>query len=269
LMLSGGAVAGYVAGAVPGNGGKSAHAALTAGAKGFLLIGCEPERDSSSGKAAEKALKSTSKVIALVAHANGALREYADVLLPIAPFTETSGTYIAQDGTAQSFAGVVRPLGETRPGWKVLRVLGDLLHANVGTFNSSEDVKAAALAQFDDTKLGAIAATVLSVESLSGSGLERVADVPIYHADSLVRRGVALSRSAYGKQAHVRMNAETSKRLGLTHGSPVNVTQGGVTVAAVLAVDETVPGDAVRIPLATDTSAQLGSTTEPMTVVAA
>jgi NADH-quinone oxidoreductase subunit G len=268
LMLSGSAVSAYVAGAVPGAGGKSAHRALTNGAKGFLLIGCEPESDSSSGLEAVNTLKSTSKVIALVAHVNQAMREYADVLLPIAPFTETSGTYVSQDGTVQSFTGVVRPLGETRPGWKVLRVLGDLLQANVGTFNSSEDVKAAALA-FDERKLGAVVGSVRAVDSPGDNSLERVADVPIYHADSLVRRGVALSRSAYGKQARVRMNAETAKQLGLTHGATVKVTQGAGTANSTLTVDGTVPNGAIRVPFATEVSALLGDATQAITVTAA
>jgi NADH-quinone oxidoreductase subunit G len=269
LMLSSSAVSAYVAGAVPGAGGKSAREALTTGSGAMLLIGFEPELDSSCGVDTAKALKSTSRVIALVSHVNQALRDKADVLLPIAPFTETSGTYVSQDGTVQSFTGVVRPLGETRPAWKVLRVLGDLLHANVGAFNSSEDVKAAALVGFDAAKLGAVPAAITSVTATAGTSLERVADVPIYHADPLVRRGVALSRSAYGKQAHVRMNAETAAQLHLTDGASVTVTQGAGSAVATLSVDASVPNGAVRVPLATEVSTQLGVATDPISVVAA
>ena len=269
LILSASNVSAHVAGAVPSNGGKPAREALTGGAGAMLLIGFEPELDTAFGLSASNALKSTSKVIALVAHVNQAMRDKADVLLPIAPFTETSGTYVSQDGTVQSFTGVVRPLGETRPGWKVLRVLGDLLHANVGSFNSSEDVKAAALAGFDATKLGAVPAAIAAVTTVTATAsesLERVADVPIYHADPLVRRGLALSRSAHGKQAHVRINAETAKRLNLAHGASVTVTQGVGCAVALLCVDATVPNGAVRVPLATETSAQLGSATDPVSV---
>ena len=269
LILSASTVSAYVAGAVPGGSGKSAREALTDGAGALLLIGLEPELDTAYGLSAQKALKSTSKVIALVAHVNLAMREKADVLLPIAPFTETSGTYVSQDGTVQSFTGVVRPLGETRPGWKVLRVLGDMLHANVGSFNSSEDVKAAALAGFDASKLGAVPAPIAAVVTTINNALERVADVPIYHADPLVRRGLALSRSAYGKQAHVRMNAETAKLLNLADGATVTVTQGAGSATSTLSVDASVPNGAVRVPLATELSAQLGASTDPITVVTA
>ena len=269
LMLSASTVSAYVAGAVPGAGGHSARQAMTSGAGVNLLIGFEPELDTAWGLGAQNVLKSTSKVIAMVAHVNQAMRDKADVLLPIAPFTETSGTYISQDGTVQSFTGVVRPLGETRPGWKVLRVLGDLLNANVGAFNSSEDVKAAALAGFDVTKLGAKPAVVSAVNATAGNALERVADVPIYHADPLVRRGVALSRSAYGRQAHVRVNGHTAQQLNLIDGAAVTVTQGAGSALATLSVDASVPNGAVRVPLATEVSAQLGAATDPITVVAA
>ncbi len=269
LILSASTVSAYVAGVVPGAGGNSARDALTSGAGAMLLIGLEPELDTAYGLSASNSQKSTSKVIALVAHVNQAMRDKADVLLPIAPFTETSGTYISQDGTVQSFTGVVRPLGETRPGWKVLRVLGDLLHANVGSFNSSEDVKAAALAGFDAAKLGAVPAAISNVAKTASTSLERVADVPIYHADPLVRRALALSRSAYGRQAHVRMNAATAKQLDLADGATVTVTQGAGSATSTLSVDASVPNGAVRVPLATEVSAQLGATTDPITVAKA
>ena len=104
---------------------------------------------------------------------------------------------------------------------------------------------------------------------MANTVLERVADVPIYHADPLVRRGLALSRSAYGKQAHVRMNAETAKQLNLSDGMSVTVTQGAGSSTSTLSVDASVPNGAVRVPLATETSAQLGAITDPITVVAA
>ena len=142
------------------------------------------------------------------------------------------------------------------------------MHANVGAFNSSEDVKAAALAGFDATKLGAKPAVVSALPTTVSSALERVADVPIYHSDSLVRRGVALSRSAYGRQAHVRMNANTAQQLNLTDGAAVTVTQGGGSALARLSVDASVANGAVRVPLATEVSAFLGAATDPITVVA-
>jgi NADH-quinone oxidoreductase subunit G len=268
LALAGSTGACYVAGATP-RGGTTAHQALTGAAKSFVLVGCEPERDSASGAQALATLGRADGVVCLTAFASEAMRTYADVLLPIAPFTETSGTYISQDGTVQSFAGVVRPLGETRPGWKVLRVLGDLLEADVGSFNTSEDVKAAALVPFDGNSLGARVASLKVVGGTVATGLERVADVPIYHADPLVRRGPALASTAYGRQPHVRVSSATAARLGLKAGGNAVISQGGFTATALLAVDESVADGAVRLPTGTELSAALGESVAAITLEAA
>jgi NADH-quinone oxidoreductase subunit G len=143
-----------------------------------------------------------------------------------------------------------------------------LLHADVGAFNSSEDVKKVALANFSDASLGAKPAAIKSAATATATSLERVADVPIYHADPLVRRGKSLHASAYGKQARVRMNAETATQFGLTHGAPVRVEQGGHAIVASLAIDEAAATGTVRVPFATEVSAALGSAVDPITVSA-
>jgi NADH-quinone oxidoreductase subunit G len=268
LTLSSASVAGYIAGAAPTNGAMTAHQALSGKASAFLLFGCEPERDSAAGALALTTLKSADKVVCMTAFASEAMREYADVLLPITPFTETSGTYVSLDGTVQSFAGVVRPLGDARPGWKVLRVLGDLLGADFKQFNSSEDVKNSALANFNESRLGALVRN-LRLPDIEYVGLERIADVPIYHSDSLVRRGHSLSLSAYGKQPRVRINADTAAELGLAAGTLVKVSQGGYSSNAILAVDDTVAAGAARIPFGTEVSAALGDACGTVTLEAA
>ncbi len=267
LTLSSSALSCFVAGASPVAAATTAHEALTGKARSFLLVGCEPERDSAAGAAALGTLDAADSVVCMTQFVTEGMRNYADVLLPIAPFTETSGTYVSLDGTVQSFTGVVRPLGETRPGWKVLRVLGDLLGADFAAYSSSDDVKVSALADFNDEKLGARVRSLRLPETESAA-LERVADVPIYHADSLVRRAAALSQSSYGRQAHVRVNAETAASLGLVSGSQVRISQGRSTAVATLAVDESVAVGGVRLPLATELSAALGDASEPITMEA-
>ncbi len=269
LALSGGAGAAYVAGAFPTDGAATAREALGSDpANTFVLVGCEPERDSSLGAEALEALGKADKVVCLTSFASDAMKQYADVLLPIAPFTETSGTYVSNDGTVQSFAGVVRPLGETRPGWKVLRVLGDLLEADFSSFNSSEDVRNAALTGFSDASLGARIRTLAMPDSTAPVGLERVADVPIYHSDALARRGQALATTSYGKQPRVRLSGETASSLSLTNGARIKVTQAGQTTRATVAVDNRVPPGSVRIPLATEVSAALGNASAAVTLEA-
>ncbi|TAG05401.1 MAG: NADH-quinone oxidoreductase subunit G [Burkholderiales bacterium] len=270
MTLAATALGAHIVGAVPGPKGHSASAALAGAAKTAVLIGFDAPRLMNQGVSPDLSTLSNARIIALNAFVHEAMKAKVDIVLPIAPFTETSGTYVSQDGTVQSFTGVVRPLGETRPGWKVLRVLGDLLHADMGAFNTSEDVRDAALAAFDPSKLGnKPAALNAQVAAVSAASLERIADVPIYHADPIVRRASSLAKSAYGKQGRVRMNAETAKHLGLSHGTNVAVTQGAGRATSTLSIDASVPNGAVRVPLYTEVSAQLGNASLPITVVAA
>ena len=192
----------------------------------FVLIGCEPERDSSLGAGRWRRASNADKVVCLTSFASDAMKQYADVLLPIAPFTETSGTYVSNDGTVQSFTGVVRPLGETRPGWKVLRVLGDLLEADFSSFNSSEDVRNVALTGFGDASLGARIRTISMPDStsrLASNGWQTFRSIT---PDAVTRRGPSLATSGYGKQPRVRISSETAAALSLANGARVKVTQG-------------------------------------------
>ncbi len=114
-------VGAYLAHAVPGAGGLNAAAMLAQARKAYLLLNAEPELDCNDSHAAMKAMAAAEFVVSLSAYKGYAL-DYANVLLPIAPFTETSGTFVNAEGRMQSFNGVVKPLGDARPAWKVLRV---------------------------------------------------------------------------------------------------------------------------------------------------
>jgi NADH-quinone oxidoreductase subunit G len=109
--------------------------------KAYFLLGVEPELDCHNPQQAVAALQAADLVVMLTPFADGSAREYADVLLPIAPFSETSGSYVNCEGRVQSFSGVVRPFGDARPAWKVLRVLGNLLSLAGFDQNSSEQVR--------------------------------------------------------------------------------------------------------------------------------
>ena len=124
--------------------------------------------------------------------------DYADVLLPVSPFTETAGTFVNCEGRAQSFHGVVKPLGDTRPAWKVLRVLGNLLGLEQFDYETSEAVRDAVLGQGQtdvSAKLNNFADVAISVAAPANS-LERVSDVNIYATDAIVRRSESLQRTA-------------------------------------------------------------------------
>ena len=114
-------VGGYLAKAVPGEGGLDAAAMVAQPRHAYVLVGAEPELDFANPSATVAAMSSAQLVVALSAFESATLRDTADVMLPIAPFTETSGTFVNCEGRAQSFAAVARPVGDTRPGWKVLK----------------------------------------------------------------------------------------------------------------------------------------------------
>ena len=134
-------VGGHVAGALPHSGaGLNAGAMLADARRAYLVLGAEAEFDCANPVAARSALEQAEFVVVMSPFRHGT--QYADVLLPISPFTETAGTFVNCEGRAQAWNGVVKPLGETRPAWKVLRVLGSLLGLPGFDFDSIEDVRA-------------------------------------------------------------------------------------------------------------------------------
>ncbi len=132
---TGAALIGMVSGS-----GKDAQAMLDEPRKGYLLLGVEPAYDLANPSQASKAFDDAAFVLALSAFRSASLETAADVILPMAAFAETSGTYINAEGRWQSFAGAVNPKGNTRPGWKILRVLGNQLDLEGFDQNSSSDV---------------------------------------------------------------------------------------------------------------------------------
>ena len=251
-------VGGYVAKAVPN--GLNAAQMFAQPRKAYLVFNAEPELDSADGAQAAAALKQASMVAVFSAFKSEAALEYADVLLPITPFTETSGTYVNTEGRVQSFNAVAKALGEARPGWKVLRVLGNVLDLAGFDYNSSEDVRTDALGGSPEFVSGLNNASSAAV-SLNGaaSGIERVADVPIYFADSLVRRGVSLQRARDAAAPAARLSAATATKLGLDGASEVVVKQGGASVKLALKIDAAVPEGAVRVAAAHASTAALGA----------
>jgi NADH-quinone oxidoreductase subunit G len=129
------------------------------------------------------------------------LLEAADLLLPIGTFAETSGTYVNVEGRVQSFAGVANPVGESRPGWKVLRVLGNLLEADGFDYASSEDVRAEVLQLIGEVRPPEpfVAAGSYSVRAGADAPAAEI-DIPIYSVDGLVRRAAALQLTPEAKR---------------------------------------------------------------------
>jgi len=191
-------------GAQPQQQGLHAGQMLQGGLKAALLLNTEPVLDSASGAAAAQALAGVDMVVTLSPFK--ANMEFSDVLLPIAPFTETSGTFVNAEGRVQSFHAAARPLGETRPGWKVLRVLANLMGIEGVAYETSQDVLAAATGQ----AAGALAQlpaerlsnrTGVPAAAVAAGGVDEPVVASIYQLDSLVRRAPSLQLTADARAA--------------------------------------------------------------------
>ncbi len=190
--------------ALPGPGGLNAGQMLEGGLKAAMLLNNEPVYDSAAGQAAEEAFVEAEMVVTMSPFK--ANLSFSDVLLPIAPFTETSGTFVNAEGRIQGFHAVVKPRGETRPAWKVLRVLGNLLGVEGFDFDSSNAVLTRFIAE-QDANLTHIADDRLSnaaeiLRELPAGASKRPAVASIYQLDSIVRRAASLQRTAQAQSAN-------------------------------------------------------------------
>jgi len=235
----------------------------------YVLLHAEPELDTLYGAQALTALQAAATVVVLSPFKSTAAMEYADVLLPVAPFTETSGSYINLEGRVQSFQAVVKPLGETRPAWKVLRVLGNLTEQPGFDYNSSEEVRREVLAGDVDFVPGLDnQASGLAVQ-LGGTAaqFERLTEVPLYAVDGLVRRAPALQQTPDAKAAAVAaLNAATLAKLGVQAGEQIRLTQGAGQVSLPAALDDSLPDDCVRVAAGYPATAALDSLTDQIRV---
>ena len=167
-----------------------------------LLFGLEPDRDLPAEIGAVAALEAKPFVAAMTPFTSPAFERCADLLLPIGTFAETSGTYVNCEGRWQSFPGVANPVGAARPGWKVLRVLGNLLRAEAFDYLTSEDVRAEFLQRLGDVVPDNRYSGESAVErSRRGVSDTQELDVPMYEVDSLVRRSTPLQLTPEAKRA--------------------------------------------------------------------
>jgi NADH-quinone oxidoreductase subunit G len=263
--------------ALPGKGGLTAAQMLGAAPgsalKAALLLNLEPALDAANAAAAHAALSAAEMVVVMSPFKSAGI-DVADVMLPIAPFTETSGTFVNAEGRAQSFHGVVRPLGETRPAWKLLRVFGNMLGLQGFEFETSEDVRTEALgdaasvaARLDNRVYGNDGAPAPTTNA--AGTLERIADVPIYAIDSLVRRAPALlhTADAHGPVASLPASLWTS--LCLVAGDKVRIAQGGGHAVLAARLDPTLAENVVRVPAGHPSTAALGAMFGTLTVAKA
>ncbi len=255
---------------LPSKGALNARSMLEQPRKAYVLVNVEPTLDCRDGRQAAQAMTQADFVVALTAYKSSALND-ADVLLPVAPFTETSGTFMSMEGRVQSFAAAVKPLGECRPGWKVLRVLGNLLGLDGFGFDSSEQVKDEIFGGEKPSrvvwnKLNNNLRHLVEVDVRATAGtLKRIGEVPLYQSDSIVRRAPSLQKSGQRSVGIVAMNGAMLMRLGLQDGDTARVRQQGEPVKLLVRRDDRVVDGCVRVPVCAET-AMLGDLYGEMTV---
>lgn len=251
----------WLAGAVPHRGpaasavntGLDAQEMWHKPRKAYVLLNVEPDLDCADPVAASHALEQADFVVALSVFKNAWLEQHAQVILPIAPFTETSGTLMNAMGEWQSFKGVANAFGESRPAWKVLRVLGNLLDQEGFNFTSSEEVRAELkemMANMPAMSAAEFSLDLNQVKRYSELALTRVGEVPIYATDALVRRAPSLQSTQVimeGNVATVRMHPNTAQQLQVKEMEVVMVKQCEQAMKLPVMLDEKLPEKAVWI----------------------
>lgn len=249
--------------------GVGVNSVLSGERRAVLLMNIEPDFDLPNPQHARLALAKANTVIALSAYQSPDLLEVADVILPISTYTETVSTFVNAEGRAQTIQPAVKPLGDSRPAWKVLRVLGGLLNLDGFLFNLPEEVLGEALPE-DYCKLLNNQGSATIASTVSTSSLERVSDVNIYSGDQIVRRAPALQLTRDAKRGNqVGLGQKLFAELGLNEGDAVRVTQDGQSVDLPATLEANLANGAVRISAGTLASAKLGSMFGPVTVTKA
>jgi NADH-quinone oxidoreductase subunit G len=244
-------VGGYVAG-LPANGGLPA----VQGKKALVLLNVDAGLDCAPVEGKQFVVNLTSFK-----------SDLGDVLLPIAPFTETPGTFINTEGRVQGFHAAVRPLGDARPAWKVLRVLGTMLGRPGFDYETVEQVRDACLAGRDIQGLlsNSIDLSPGEMKNIS-SGIQRIADVPIYFADPLARRSAPLQKTRDARTPMVWMNKKLYAQLNLASGEKAKITQDKGEAVLYAAVDDKLPDNCVRVAAGHPATAGLGALSGTVTL---
>lgn len=272
LTMGANSAGAWLAGAVPhrhaggsliNHTGLDAHAMLCKPRKGYVLLNVEPELDCANAALAQEAMKQAGFIVALSCYRNPVLENFAHVILPVSPFTETSGTFVNAAGDWQSFTGVAETFAEARPGWKVLRVLGNFLQLEGFDYESSEEVKREIRSIVDKMpplETPSFQADLTTIPEASQK-LYRVGEVPIYAIDGLVRRSLPLQEAQslmMGPLDNVRLHPETAGKAGLSDGETVRVKQSSCSVDLPVCLDGRVAPGAAWVAAGIPATAGLG-----------
>jgi len=256
----------WLAGAVPHRGpgnqtvvtGKHAMQMIGEDMQAFVVMNTEPEFDCANPSDAVSALKNADFVICLAPFITDSMREYADVLLPVSTFAETSGTYVNVEGRWQSFTACVAPYEQSRPAWKVLRVLGNFLKLPGFDYVTSEEVRDELDGLTRTIQPDASSAIQPLTLSTTTPELTRIGHFPLYAVDALVRRAPPLQETSDSLSAMIAVNQATASKLGLNGSNMAVVVQNNTRINIPLYIEEAVPDDCAFIPAGVTGTKELG-----------
>jgi len=251
----------WIAGAIPHRGpaakkveqiGLDANVVWQNPRKAYVLLNVEPELDCANAPLALSALEQADCVISLTSYKNPVLMQYAHVILPITPFTETAGTFVNVTGQWQRFNGVATPVGESRPAWKVFRVLGNLFHCEGFDYQTAHEIHDELKTLVDQAEINLPIQNIHTKISSTPADcvLSRVGEIPIYAGDSLQRRAKSLQTTQAIIQENlvaVRLHPETADQLRVYEADVVTVIQENNRVRLPVLLDEGVPVNAAYI----------------------
>ncbi len=245
------------AGAVPTS-GMNASQILSGGTDTLMVVGAELEFDAANSAQAREAL-ADQKVIAVVSHMSDVLASTADVILPCGVIAETSGTLVNNQGDVQSFTGVVPPPGESRPAWKILRVLGNLVDVDGFDYLDSHDVRNELLGDQTQLPVSNVMSEGADQPRHLVSGIQRIGDVPMYSIDSVVRRSSSLQHTPDSFKGQARIASDLAEQIQLGASGRIRVTQEAATVEIEAIADDSVASQCVWLPIGVAETALLGN----------
>lgn len=279
VVAEGGNSAGaWLAGALPHRGpamsevetkGDNTKSMLQAPRKAYFLMNVEPEFDLADPVAASQALDQAEFVVMMTPFASASTYEQADVILPMATWLEHAGTYVNAEGRWQEFRAAIEPLGNARPGWKILRTMATLAGVEGADFVSVDQVRDALQQQFgEDFRFKgqtALARRYPKIEKTDG--LNRIGNTSIYSSDALARRSRALQSTGYSRlQEFAAMNASEAAKHGVADAEAVRVTQGEHSVTVPLQINDGIADNCVVLMAGTQSASRLGGICGPIKI---
>lgn len=259
----------HLAGAVPHRGvaaakleqtGSDAYALLSTDPKrAYFLLNIEPEYDVANPNAALNVLKEAGCVVCMTPFATEAMASYADFILPIAPFSETAGTFVNAEGEWQRFAAATVPKGDAKPAWKILRVLANFLQLDGFDYQTSHEIHDEVKVLAERLQKQEAQPLTLAAPPQVSMWMTRLASPHQYRNDNLVRRAQALQDCMSAEDFAISFNSNTAAAMSIQkEATSVEVTQGDQKIKIAIVIDARIADGVVVLPAALEETAGFG-----------